>query len=44
MLTSALDVDEIDVVSGCVDSRPKSHRICDLLVEPNAFIYWDDYA
>jgi hypothetical protein len=44
MLTSALDVDEIDVVSSCVDSRPKSHRICDLLVEPEAFIYRKEYA
>ena len=35
---SALDVDEVDVVGGGVDSRPESHRICDLTMEPDVLV------
>lgn len=42
LLTSALNVDEIDIMSGGVDGSPKSHGICNLPVEPDALIYRND--
>jgi hypothetical protein len=50
-LTSALDIDEIDVMSCSMNHGPESHRICDLSVEPDIFIggkqpskFWADNA
>ena len=38
MLTSALNVDKVDVVGSGVDHRPECHGICDLTVEPDIFV------
>ena len=37
-LTSALDVEEIDVVSGGVDHSPEGHRVRDLTMEPDVLV------
>lgn len=38
MLTSALNVDKVDVVGSSVNHRPECHGICDLTVEPDIFV------
>jgi hypothetical protein len=38
MLTSALNIEEVDIVGSYVDHCPESHRVGDLSVEPNVFI------
>jgi hypothetical protein len=38
MLTSTLNIDEVDIVGSYVDHCPESHRVGDLFVEPNAII------
>ena len=38
MLTSALDIDKIDIVGSGVDHCPESQRVGDLSVEPNVLI------
>lgn len=35
---SSLDIEEIDIVSRCVDHGPKSHLVSNLTMEPNIFI------
>ena len=37
-LTSALDVEEVHVVSGGVNHSPEGHRVRDLTVEPDVLI------
>jgi hypothetical protein len=38
ILTGALDVNEVHVVSRGVNRSPKSHRVCHLSVEPDIFV------
>lgn len=38
ILTSALDINEVHVVSCGVNYSPKSHRVCHLSVEPDIFV------
>ena len=38
MLTSTLNIDEVDIVGSYVDHCPESHGVGDLSVEPNVFI------
>lgn len=37
-LTSAFDIEEVDIMSRGMNHSPKEHLICDLTMEPDVFI------